>query len=144
MQLILNRKKQYYLENKERIIKSVKSYYQKNRGRKIQYQLEYIRKRNKPYIYDEDAKLKKKEYYQKNKDRILKYEKSKTIEYLAKQNERQKAKSKTSVIDLNEKYVVSLIHGKGKRKPIQINNDVIEVKKALILLKREIKLHAER
>lgn len=93
MQLILNRKKQYYLENKERIIKSVKSYYQKNRGRKIQYQLEYIRKRNKPYIYDEDAKLKKKEYYQKNKDRILKYEKSKTIEYLAKQNERQKAKS---------------------------------------------------
>lgn len=130
--------KAYYLENRENIIRKVKSYYQINKTKKLEYESKKV--------YDENAKLKKKLYYQKNRDKLIEYQKLRLSysTYSSRQNELQKAKSKINVIQLSDKYVKSLIYGKGKRNKIEFNSEIIEVKRAIILLQREIKSYDKR
>jgi len=128
-------KRLYYLKNRERIIATVTKYYLANRGEKIKYQSERETQ--------EQCKESKREYYERNKEKILLRQKNNRVT-LEKQNEKQKARSKQQVEELHDDYVAALISRKGGRKDVLKNKELIGVKRATILLKREIKKHDEK
>lgn len=59
--------KQYYQNNKEKILKHASDYYQNNKEKKLEYQKEYYQN-NKEHILEYQS-----DYYQDNKDKIDEY-----------------------------------------------------------------------
>jgi len=89
-------KKEYYIKNKEHILKARKEYYVKNRESILKYTKEY-QIRNKEHITERTKK-----HREKNKEQILKTKKEyyySNIEYIRKKMRESAAKRRKDVID---------------------------------------------
>lgn len=128
-------KRQYYLRNRQRIIDYNKQYYRDNIDDKLAYQAERER--------DPDVKKRKKEYYEKNKPKILDRQRN-NKPTLAKQNEKQKLKSKKRVAELDDIYVAAQLGLKGGREVYAKKKELLDAKRAVILLTREIRKHDKK
>lgn len=128
-------KREYYLRNRQRIIEYNKQYYKEHIDDKLAYQSQRER--------EEAVIKKKKEYYEKNRDKILTRQRNNKAT-LQKQYAKQKVKSKKRVAELDDMYVAQQLGIKGGRKNIIGKEDLIEAKKAVILLTREIRQHDKK
>ena len=95
--------KEYYQDNKEKIVLKKKEYYQDNKETRKKYYQDNKETRNK-YLLDNKEKisLQKKEYYQDNKETIKKNDKE------WRQNNKEKKKEYSKLYYQNNKEKISL------------------------------------
>lgn len=84
---IKERRRQYYIKNKEKRLEYQKQYYQENKERLIEYQKQY----------NQDNKEKTKQYYQENRDKILEQQKQYKQDNKDKLSEYQKQYYQTPI-----------------------------------------------
>jgi len=142
----LEQKKQYRQANKEKIKERKKKYYQVNKEKTLEHNKQY-RQANK-----EKIKERKKKYYQANKEKTLEHSKQyrqankEKIEQYNKQyrqanKEKLKEKSKDNRNKLVDPYIKTIISKQtnGMLKAKDIPQELIELKRNNIILKRKIK-----
>lgn len=97
--------KDYYQENKDKLIKQNKQYYEANRNNKLEYQKQYD-KANKDMI-QEKRKQYFKQYYEKNKDKIQEQKKQyreQNKENIRERNKQYYEANKDKIRERNKQY----------------------------------------
>lgn len=143
--------KKSYNKNRHKRLLQISKYKKSNIDRQLAYQKKY-RDLNKDKIKINREKYKgsgkysyperQKEYRQKNRSRLSEL----TMKWQKKNKERLKplrvAKEKEWRDDLTDRYVKSLL-SRQRISQKQINIDIIEIKRQIILIKRKLKNHVK-
>jgi len=132
-------KKQYYKANNEKILGQKKQHYKANKKK--------IKKYNKQYQQANKEKIKehRKQYYQANKEQIKEYNK----QYYQANNEQiieqKKQYDQDNINKLGDTYIKDIIRKQtnGMLKASDMPEELIELKRNNIILKRKIKDNAK-
>lgn len=120
----------HYKNNKEAILNKAKQYYQENKDRIIAYNV----KHNKL-----DKYKKAKERYHKDIARSRNYAKMNYVKHKQKIKEKNKRYQYVAIRNVSDWYVKQCLLRAAKDKDKNIPQELVESYRALILLKREIK-----